>query len=98
MASDLNRACSAAPAQLLLNHAAVIIWRHILTFDEEVTHFWGRKPSVSCGLFFANRYAALCLAIYNTFYSVLPQNITYTVSVFAIFFFLTPVVLNLRCP
>lgn len=43
----------------------LLLWHYVLTFDKEVTFFWGRVFSGPSALFFANRYLTLAVALYD---------------------------------
>ncbi|EIW53133.1 uncharacterized protein TRAVEDRAFT_61247 [Trametes versicolor FP-101664 SS1] len=45
--------------------AVLLLWHYVLTFDKEVTFFWGRVFSGPSALFFANRYLTLAVALYD---------------------------------
>ena len=52
----------------------MIFFEYLLTFDQEVRLFWGKKPTGAVALFFANRYATIIYTIYYMLVNVVPST------------------------
>jgi hypothetical protein len=53
--------------------AAILFFDYILTFDDEVQYFWGRKITYTSALFYVNRYFALgayAAVLYSMFHTL----------------------------
>ena len=48
-----------------LKTSALIFFEYLLTFDQEVRLFWGKKLTGAVALFFVNRYTTIIYTIYD---------------------------------
>ena len=57
-----------------LTTSALIFFEYIITFDQEVKLFWGKKLTGAIGLFFANRYTTVVYTIYFMLTKLVPST------------------------
>ena len=50
----------------------MIFFEYLLTFDQEVRLFWGKKFTGAVALFFSNRYTTIVYTIYATVVDLVP--------------------------
>ena len=58
-----------------LTNTALIFLEYLLTFDQEVRLFWGKKLTGAVALFFANRYTTIIYTIYYMLFSLVPATL-----------------------
>ena len=52
----------------------MLFFEYILTFDQEVRLFWGKKLTGAVALFFANRYTTIIYTIYLMLIYLVPAT------------------------
>ena len=57
-----------------LTTSALIFFEYLLTLDQEVKLFWGKKLTGAIGLFFANRYTTVIYTIYFMLTKLVPST------------------------
>ena len=57
-----------------LTTSALIFFEYIITFDQEVKLFWGKKSTSAMILFLANRYTTIAYTIYYILISLVPAT------------------------
>ena len=57
-----------------LTTAALIFSEYLLTFDQEVRLFWGKKLTGAVALFFVNRYTTIIYTIYDILTQPVPAT------------------------
>ena len=57
-----------------LTTSALIFFEYLLTFDQEVRLFWGKKLTGAVALFFVNRYTTIIYIIYNMLCNLVPAT------------------------
>ena len=55
-----------------LTNAALIFLEYLLTFDQEMRLFWGKKLTGAVALFFVNRYTTIIYTIYSMLPTLAP--------------------------
>ena len=66
---------------LLKIPAVIVFWDYVVTFDREVTMFWGRRFNGAALLFYLTRYGFLAY----TLWFIIPAGSTEAVSVYSSF-------------
>ena len=54
--------------------SALIFFEYLLTFDQEVRLFWGKKLTSAAALFFVNRYTTIIYTIYLMLVGLVPAT------------------------
>ena len=57
-----------------LTTSALIFFEYLLTFDQEVRLFWGKKLTGAVALFFVNRYTTIIYTIYYMLVDLVPAT------------------------
>ena len=58
-----------------LTTSALIFFEYLLTFDQEVRLFWGKKITGAVALFFVNRYTTIIYTIYDMLFGLVPATL-----------------------
>ena len=56
----------------LTTFLALIFFEYLITVDQEVTLFWGKRLTGAVTLFFANRYTTIIYTIYYILLTLVP--------------------------
>ena len=57
-----------------LTSSALVFFEYLLTFDQEVRLFWGKKLTGAVVLFVINRYTTLIYTIYSMLMALVPAT------------------------